>query len=183
MRKSFLLFLLLFPLIGLSSSGAESSGLKVFTLNDNSQIKGRLIGVENGRYLVESTSLGNVSILESNVVSITNLSGTDSPASVLAVPSGGQETVTTLPSQNTEIQGEVADLQKHILADESLMTDIQSLTRDEEFMGLLSDPEILDAVANSDLEKIRNNPKAMQLLNHPKMQEIIQKTSQKYGGQ
>ena len=59
---------------------AMAGGLKVITLKDGSSINGHIVGISNGRYVVENPSVGEVSIKEDDVVTISSAGETLPPA-------------------------------------------------------------------------------------------------------
>ena len=159
--------------------------LQFFHLNDGSTIKGKLSGVQGDHYLVESTSMGNISIRADNVLRIDS-----APTSAMnTLPSGGnfsqgmeqagagENGPMPLISSPQAREG-VAQLQQKMMSDPSLMNDVKNLAQDPSFLAIMNDPELMKAIMSMDVEKIRLNPKAMELMNNPKMQELMQKTGQ-----
>jgi len=61
----------------------------------------------------------------------------------------------------------VSQLQQKLLSDPQIMEDIKSLVQDPELMQLLSDPELIRAAVNNDVEQIKNNRKEQDLLAEP----------------
>ncbi len=175
-------FCLASPVFSEGAGSFAKTPYQIFQLQDGSQIKGRLVGVDGDRYLVESVSMGNVSIHAENVISIVNESSANavSPRKFKALSSSGAG---ARPSSDSFSPEEIANMQKTLMTDQDLMSDIQALGQDPAFMELLQDPELMDAIIHHDVEKLRDNPKAQELMQNPKMQAILLKASQKLGVQ
>ena len=164
--------------------------LQVFQLSDSSALKGRLVAVQGDHYLVESVSMGNISIRADNIVSITAANALvgaqpaagvfadrTSPAAANYPPDQGNNLSALSGPQAREW---IARMQDQMMQDPALMSAVQDLARDPTFTAILTDKELMNAIMSMDLEKIRNNPKAIELMNNPQMQEIMRKTGQKF---
>jgi len=164
---------ILFAEVGFPSSGSleapAATDSQTILLRDGTKIKGRLIGVQGDTYIVQSPSLGNISLRASDVVSIT---AQDAPP----LPPSDSGSSFSGPSFKAQVEG----LQKTMLADPEILTALQELAKDPQFLEMINDPEFTAAVMNYDLEKVRNNPKSQLLMQHPALQNLMQKMKQKY---
>ena len=168
----------------------SANPLQIFQLSDGSTLKGRLVAIQGEHYLVESVSMGNISIRAENIVSITaaNAPVAAQPASPASAGQTASAAAAYSPKQGNnlsalsgpQVREGIAQMQEQMMQDPALMSAVQNLAQDPSFTAILSDKELMDAIMSMDLEKIRNNPKAIELMNNPQMQQIMQKTGQKF---
>jgi len=59
------------------------------------------------------------------------------------------------------------------------MTEIQDMIQDESIRAMLSDPKLLEDVTSFDQQKIKQNTNVQNLMNNPKIQELMNKIQQK----
>ncbi len=150
---------------------------KVITLKDGTVIKGKLLGLENGIYTVESTHLGTIHLHDDDIASITSgnaaipMTGAIAPQSLGTLPN-------TMPQVQTPLQGQAMGLQQKLLSDPQAMTEIQALAQDPQIMELLSDKDFVNAIMSYDPEKIKNNPKTQMLLDNPKIRSLMNRAAQ-----
>ena len=159
-------FLLSLPLV-LCFCTLGFAETQVITLNDGSQIKGELVGVSNGIYTIKTPAMGQVTVTGGQVTSIKNESA------AIAVPSP-----VTAPS-NTGTAAQVQAVQTQLMGDPAFMTELQTMVTDPEFMELLKDPAVLQAVASKDPAALASSPGGQALMNNPKMQALIEKLQKK----
>lgn len=133
---------------------------QTITLKDGSVIKGELSGMANGVYTIQTPSLGVTQIKAEQIASINNSSAVDPGNISLNDPSN---------------KNQMNQIQQNIMANPTLMADIQELASDPEMIKLLSNPQMLQAVMSKDMDAIKNNPATQELMNNPKMQALIQK--------
>ena len=79
--------------------------------------------------------------------------------------------------------GPGSQLQQQLLADPEIQADIRELLKDPETMNLFMNGNLMQDALSMDPDKIKNNQNMQQLMQNPKMQDIIQKINQKIGGQ
>ena len=79
--------------------------------------------------------------------------------------------------------GPGGQLQQQLLADPEIQADIRELLKDPETMNLFMNGNLMQDALSMDPDKIKNNQNMQQLMQNPKMQDIIQKINQKIGGQ
>ena len=148
-----MVMLLAFPLSGSLLAGE----IKEIELNDGSVITGEVVSLINGVYSIRTGSLGTLKIDDAKIRAIRPRS---TPSSR---PSG--------PSS------ESISLQDKMMSDQAVMSMIQSLKDDPQFMKILEDPEIMNAVSSGDTAALMANPKFLQLLHNPTVQNIQQKVA------
>ncbi len=148
-------FMLLFFFYGSLFAG-ESSEVK---LTDGSVISGEIVSFSDGVYTVRSGILGTIKIKESKIELIRQ----KFPATTAG------EAVS--PSK-TSSKEKVQSLQDSIMFDQNIMALILSLQNDPDIQELLQDPAILNAVNSGDFTTLMSNPKFINILQNPTIQEI-----------
>ncbi len=178
MKTTSTLFIILFLLCAspcFAQSADEAQPIKVFKLTDGTTLKGTLISVEeDGSYLVDTTKLGEVVIAPEEIVSIT----AESASPVQAASNPYQQPTATIPSAEN-LSGQMQEAKTVLTSDPAIMESMQQLMADPEIMQLMQDPSIMQTLMTMDPEKVQANPKIQKLMNHPIMQEIIQKAQRK----
>ncbi len=142
-------------------AGYAGAGVKVLTLKDGTRVQGQITGISNGRYIVSSDSLGEISVKEEDVLSIL------APGVSAGSGSGG--------GVASAIDGQMQQVQAQMLANPQVMTDIQALATDPDVVKLISDPAFMEAARNHDVASLQSNPRTMELMNNPKVKALIEK--------
>jgi len=148
--------------------------IKIFHLTDGTTLKGFLIKVEeDGRYLIDTTQLGEVLIDPNEIINMT--AARSASAQPEAYPA--QQPAPSPSTQNLNVP--MQEAQKVLMSDPVIMESIQQLMADPETMQLLQDPSLLKSLTTMDPEEMQANPKVQELMNHPIMQEIIERAKQR----
>ena len=140
---------------------------RVISLKDGSTVQGKLVGVNNGVYTVETATLGTLSLKEEDVQSV----GVSTAAPLAQNP--GQPTGAMPSSVNTKVDFQAA--QKDIMSNPALMADIQSIAADPEIVALVTDPAFMEAAQAKDINAISANPRTAKLMQNPKIKALIEK--------
>ena len=156
--KTFIFFMLFATLFLAQESSAGE--VRAIELRDGSIVTGEVLSLTNGKYTIRSGSLGTVQIEESKVLVIR-------PVAAPAVANFGAT------PDNTA--GDIKTLQDKMMNDKEVMSKIQSLQNDPEFMKLLEDPAVMKAVNSGDTAALMTNPQFLKLMNNSTVQEIGQK--------
>jgi hypothetical protein len=167
--KNSLIFVLAITLISFSPASFAQTE-KIITLQDGSVLKGEVIQLSDGIYTLETSTLGRMTIPESDILSITS-AAIDTPQD-----QGANSSDLTRKEQ---IKSQVQAIQGNILSDPQLMTELQNVVSDAEVQKMLSDPKLLDDVRTYDPEKIQNNDSVQDLIQNPKVQDLMNKIQQK----
>ena len=138
---------------------------QIITLEDGSQIKGELVGIDKGTYTIHTPLLGDVHINSTQVHSISNAS-TDPAQNASA------------PQPPTDMSQKVEAMQGKLMDNPMLMADVQQMAQDPEIMNLLADPALLQAITSKDADALKNNPRGQALMNNPKMRAFAEKLQQ-----
>jgi len=151
---------LLIVLFFVSSASAEPK-TRVVTLQDGTTVQGKILGIDNGSYIVQNPVLGELRVKEGDVVSIL------SPGESLEKP-----------SQKPSRQGgtdELQVLQSRIMGNPEIMADIQAIASDPELVALISNPAFMQAAQAKDIAAMQANPRTAKLMSNPKIKALIEK--------
>jgi 2',3'-cyclic-nucleotide 2'-phosphodiesterase (5'-nucleotidase family) len=166
--KKLTAFLIAFTL--LSATHAMAEGEKVITLKDGTSVKGRVVGLDQGAYVIESETLGQMKIDENKIVSINN---PNMPTMAAVAETNPNPAAQQALSNN--YQENMSQLQSQIMGNPELMKDIGDLANDPEILQLLSDPALLQAAQDKNAQAMQKNPKTYELMNNPKIKSLINK--------
>ncbi len=144
------------------SSLSYAQSIKTISLKDGSQIKGTILSVSNNVYTIQS-SFGTLEINDSNISSISSENATSSAQ----------------PKMISDRQ--LAEYQKQLLQNPNVMSGIEDIASDPEVMQALSDPAFAQAIMSQDMQKLQNSDQFKQLIQNPKMQQLINNAGQAIG--
>lgn len=71
-----------------------------------------------------------------------------------------------------QIKMQLEELQDALLADKEIVALILMLKDNPEVQALLKDPDIATALTNGDIDALTGNPRFLEMLNNPQVQEI-----------
>jgi len=140
------------------ASTSYGGDIKEIELKDGNIITGEVQSLANGMYTIRTESLGSVKIEDSRV---------------LAIRPRGQGS----PSRPSDAGSQARSLEERMQADDEVMNKIRSLKDDPAFQKVLEDPELMNAVNTGDVAALMANPKFLQLLQNPAVQDIQKKMS------
>lgn len=150
-RNFITLFLMILALA--SMPGGAASHIE---LVDGTTINGDVVSISNGRYIIHSTTLGQIEVPESSIRSIR--------------PGGGN-------GSGSAISAEIQSIQKQILSSPELMQMVTALLSDPELQATINDPELIQLVMSGNLEALRVDPRIHRLFANPSIQAIVGKVS------
>lgn len=142
------------------TSESHAGEVRAVELRDGSIVTGEVLSLTNGKYTIRSGSLGTVQIEESNVRAIRPVA----PATAVSPKAAPDPTA-----------GDVRTLQDKMMNDKEIMSKIQSLQNDPDFLKIMEDPEIMKAVNSGDLSALMANPQFLKLMNNSTVQDIEKK--------
>ncbi len=130
---------------------------KEILLKDGSRIRGEIVSMQNGLYEIRTQSLGTIRLGSRQIHSITSVG--PAPDASLAEPAA------VSPST-------IESIQSSITGSPGVMKSIMELQNDPQMQAVLSDPEIMRAVRNFDLDALAGNPKIQALMKNSRIREI-----------
>jgi len=151
-------FISIFSTILFAFSSSFAGEIKEVELKDGSVLSGEVLSLTNGVYTIRTESMGTVTIKDTTVRIIR-----PKGASASAPPSGHSS--------------QVQSLQQSMMADQEVMSMIQSLKDDPAFQKAMEDPAIMQAVTAGDVASLMANPKFLELMNNSTVKNIQQKVA------
>lgn len=157
-----------------SSATNKNNPIQIITLSDGTVIKGRIMNMEDNVFSVQTQHMGRLQISAEDIQKIENVQSPLPPKAV----SPQQNTNLSLPSLSPSLSSnQILELKDQLLSDPNTLADIQALINDPEIMNALLNQDFIQAVYTMDPETIQNNPQTQQLLQNPKLQELMKKIS------
>ena len=126
--------------------------LREIVLKDGSIITGTVRSFDGDTYVIDSDSLGTVSLSNAKIQAIRTAGGT-----------GAEQQISP---------DALMGIQQQMLHDGEIMDLIKTLQNDPQIQAILDDPQLLEAIAAGDVQALMNNAKFKALVDHPKIQEI-----------
>ena len=162
---------LIIPVLSLflSSAAFAQNTTKTITLKDGSTVKGTILKFENGQYTIQSGSLGEITLNDQDIL---NIQSGDMPIAVnnaQAAPSVG----------TSDLHNQVKSMQSTILSDPDLMKEIEGLLDDPQVKQMISDKSFVDDIMSMDKNRLDNNEKVHELMDNPKIQNLMQEIQSK----
>lgn len=153
--KHFLLILLL--LLVLAPVPVTAGEVREIVLTDGTVMIGEVVSFDNGVYTVRTDSLGSITIDESKIQAIRQHGG---------------------PAATAGVNKEIRSLQERMIKDKEIMSMIESLRSDPDFLKALENPAIIKAVNEGDVGTLAANPEFLKLLQHSAVQDIKKKVGE-----
>ncbi|MBN2887487.1 MAG: hypothetical protein JXM75_12355 [Chromatiaceae bacterium] len=126
-------------------------------LIDGSVLTGELRAVESGRYWIRSATLGDLSVPEERVRSVTPLAATSSGA---PIPGFGQ--------------ADLAAIQQQIASNPDLMKQVMALQNDSDLQAILADSALTQRAMAGNLESLGQDPRIRRLLEKPEIRALME---------
>ena len=143
--------------------------IKFITLSDGSVIKGEVVNVDKSTYTVKTPNMGTLKIKGADIESITK-----------DLPDKDSNTISD-ELNPTELKDQVGIMQGKLLNDPALMEDLKDMMQDEEVMKIISSKDFITTIMSYDQDRIKNNAQTQELMNNPKIRELMIKMEQKLG--
>ena len=162
-----------------------AAGNSRITLNDGTTIYGKVVGMSDGVYKIQTETMGEISVNSDNVVEIS--SGNSAKKSNIGIIDGSNNRQSYSNNNNTQKssnagqssnsyasqQQDVNTMVQSMMMDENYMNKIMQLGTSEEMQSILNDPEVMEAIQNGDYDFLMNNPKMNDLMNSSGIQDIL----------
>lgn len=186
-------------LLCLGADAAEK--LNRITLKDESVIIGRISEMKNGKYVVETTTLGQLVLDEDNILEIRPLAANEKAAESevnsfsrkradnISIRDGSKKRRTKSPARekyeesSRNFQGGSSDLNRQ---QEEVNSRVKSMTADGDFINslldlgqsgnmldVMSDPEVMEAIARNDYDFLMNNEKMKALMESSEIRDLL----------
>ena len=157
---------------------------RIIELADGSQIRGDVVSVSNDKFVIRTQSLGTVTLSASQVVDM-RAPGTPAAGSPAAgtpaagSPAAGKPQAADKSTRGSaslagaaSASGGVASLTAAMTSNPQLLGSIMSLQDDPRMKAILSDPALMKAVQNMDLDTLANDPRIKALMQSPAVKQI-----------
>ena len=164
-----------------------AAGSSRITLNDGTTIFGKVVGMSDGVYKIQTETMGEISINSDNVVEIS--SGNTSKKPSIGIIDGSANRQSSYPSYSNnsgnygsssyktnnyaDKQQDVNTMVQSLMMDENYMNKIMQLGTSEEMQSILNDPEVMEAIQSGDYDFLMNNSKMNDLMNSSGIQDIL----------
>lgn len=158
MKRTALLILSLVLSLTATLSAEE---MKTIELTDGSVLTGEVVSLSKGVYTIRTDSMGTLTVPDSKIKTIRAKD-----------PAGAAS-----PAPGDVNAGELTSLMSKMMADQDIMSMIDSLKDDPEFMNILQDPEVLKAIQDNNTAALTANPKFMKLMDNATVRNIQKKTA------
>jgi hypothetical protein len=174
MKKFSLVLLMWVSFISLALAEPQT---KVITLKDGSTVQGKIVGLDQGAYVVVTPTLGELRLNEGDVVSVVSPGDIQAPqVSRGSMPPLPSQAASAASSESTpSAPANLQQAQTQIMGNPAMMADIQSLASDPEILAIVSDPAFMQAAQAKDMAAIQANPRTAQLMNNPKFKALMEK--------
>ena len=182
--KKIVLFLLCGLLVSQIVLAAGSSRI---TLNDGTTIYGKVVGMSDGVYTINTDTMGEIRVNSDNVVEISSgASANNNKKQEIGIIDGNkkqnyqnysnnnnQNNYNSPIRDNSSKQQEVNTMVQSMMMNEDFMNNIMELGQSSEMQSVLNDPEVMEAIQNGDYDFLMNNSKMNNLMNSSEIQGLL----------
>ncbi|MCR4337453.1 MAG: hypothetical protein NUV91_06580 [Candidatus Omnitrophica bacterium] len=169
MRNLSIIFIFALLLSSLAYS-EETTPLQTIVLKDGTVLKGRLVGIKNNHYQIQTTALGQLEIPAMNVTNIS--SGTPSLPAAGQIPTISPNSMPALSGLGLSPE-QSGNFYQGLLANPKVMTIIEEITKDPQLMNLLMNENLLQDIMSMDPTRIGKNPNVDKVMSNPSMQRLM----------
>jgi hypothetical protein len=172
------MFFSLLPLPAAAEGDTSSVPLQFISLNDGTLIRGRLVSVQNGAYIIQTEHLGEIRVNPADIQSISsgNFQRKEEAPARLPILGGNLSPGTQILNSPDALQA----VQQTLMSDPQILTLIQDLMADPDVVKIIQDSNLMKDLSTLDPGTIQQNPDFQRLLQHPKIKEIIKTFTQKH---
>lgn len=168
MVKKVLFLIFIITVLALACGLTVAQQERMIALKDGSTVRGEILAYADNVYTVRS-ALGTLQISDQEIIEITTPQAPSTPGQT---PSADPVTADVLDAQIAQAQGQ-------LMQDQDFVSDVKKLAEDPQVMQLLSQPDILRAVASRDVQTLESSPAFKDLMNNPKILDLIQAAGQR----
>lgn len=155
-----------------------AAGNSRITLNDGTTIYGKVVGMNDGVYIIRTETMGEIKVNSDNVVEISN-DGSKSNSNSRQMnildgssrrsgqnnSSSGNNYAQQQQDANTRVQS--------MMMNEHFLENIMQLGSSPEMQNILNDEEIMNAISSGDYDFLMNSSKMNDLMNSSGIQDIL----------
>ena len=169
----------------LSAQICFAAGSSRITLNDGTTIYGKVVGMSDGVYKIQTETMGEISVNSDNVVEISSGNSQKKPnIGIIDGSNNRQQNYQSYSNNNNQVrsnssnnysnqQKDVNTMVQSMMMDENFMNNIMQLSDSSEMQSVLNDPEIMEAIQSGDYEFLMNSPKMNDLMNSSGIQDML----------
>ena len=162
-----------FLLACLASSQAGADPMRV-VLKDGSVVIGELVGVQSGRLVVKSSSLGLVHLDEARVASMTPLAATPTPSGLES-----KLAASAPPAPGATADTEMTSMLQNLMAtDPEVLAQLGKLQESDLMKEILVDPDLMAKVRAGDYAALGRDPRIQELLSDPSVRSIRERVGE-----
>jgi hypothetical protein len=163
------LFLLLFVLLALPVFSQSSQ----IMLDDNTVIYGKVVGMSEGVYHIETASMGEIRVSADRIISISQGSQPSYTGSSIGIidetnrgrrQGAGSYQRQHSSQNNAGLQEQASMRVQSMTMDDDFLDSLMDLSENSAMIDVLNDPEVMEAIMNQDYDFLMNNDKMRSLM-------------------
>ncbi|MGE5280301.1 MAG: hypothetical protein ACM3L6_06135 [Deltaproteobacteria bacterium] len=150
-----------------ASAGPDEE--RIVHLKDGTVLRGTLVPDASGVFRIKTSSLGDVRIDPSEIVSVETGAEASAPQEGAA------------PKKESK-EERIEALKGDIMNDQSTMATVKELAANDEVVNLMLDKDLQKAILARDFEAMRQNPNFQAFASRPDVQALVQKIRDQHPG-
>ena len=162
--KKIIIFCLLFFALNSATYGAQPSKIE---LTDGSIINGEIISYSNDIYTINSPTFGEIKIESAKVAKIESLK--------YALPNNS---ISPAAQNNIPTPSQISNYGQNLINDPENAAIIEGMAINSGLQELANDLQVREAAKTGDIQALLKNPKFMNMVSSPEMQEALKKLKQ-----
>lgn len=165
--KNFLSIITFLSFLAMISPG-HAQQISTITLQDGSVLKGEVLGMADGEYVIKTSGLGIVNVSQSTILNISaGPSQNPSLEETQKLPA-----INSLNGMEPAMAQQLQLLQGKMLGDQNIMLSIHKLLEDPKLAAVFSNPKLLTDIMNNPAA-VQQNAEVQKLLTNPQFQELL----------
>lgn len=171
-----ILFCVIIALFAVQISFASTNSR--ITLNDGTTIYGKVVGMNDGFYIIQTESMGEVKIDSEKVLEISSKPSRSQSTNVGIIDGNNKKSDSSnrnnYGNNSYSAQQEKANAKVQSMAtNEDFLDNLMELSTSPIMQNVMNDPEIMEAISNGDYEFLMNSPKMNELMNSSTIQDML----------
>ena len=151
------------------------------TLSDGTTIYGKVVGMSDGVYKIQTETMGEISVNSDNVIEISKNTSNNNQKNIGILDGNNNRKSNTTynntqrnNSNNYSAQQQDADAKvQSMMMNQGFINNLMDLNESSAMQSVLNDPEVMEAIQSGDYEFLMNNPKMNELMNSSEIQDIL----------